>query len=204
MQSKGKILIGITGGIGAGKSIASNYFEAAGYTVIYADEIAKRLYRTNSLLKQKLVDEFGKGILDKDGNIAGIGARHIILSNRRNVKRVNKIVHPFVRKEINDILKGIDDKIVFIEAAIMFDTGFYKSMNHTVLVYSPKELRIKRAGKRDKIPKSEVNRLINLQLDERKKLKLADFVIRNDSTKAKMLKALNNFEKMMISFREQL
>jgi len=89
LQSKSKsakILIGITGGIGSGKSIASSYFESAGYTVIYADEIAKRLYRTNSLLAHKLVGEFGKNILDKNGNISGIAARKIILSNTKETK----------------------------------------------------------------------------------------------------------------------
>lgn len=200
MQSKGrkgKVLIGITGGIGSGKSIASDFFESVGHTVIYADEIAKRLYRTNNRLKQMLVDEFGKDILDKSGNISGLGARKIILSNRRNVKRVNKIVHPFVRKEINGILKGIEDRIVFVEAAIMFDSGYYKHMTRTLLIYSPKKLRIDRTSRRDKISKKEVNRLINLQLDEREKLKLADFVVRNDGTKKKLLKSLSEFEQIV-------
>jgi dephospho-CoA kinase len=121
-RGKNKLLIGITGGIGSGKTLASRYFENSGYKVIYADEAAKKLYRSNKALKQKLVKEFGKGILDDKGNISGLAARRIILSGKKNIKRVNRIVHPFVVKEINRIIKSIKDRIVFVEAAIMFDS----------------------------------------------------------------------------------
>jgi len=200
MPSKGKLLIGITGGIGSGKSLASGFFESSGYTIIYADEVAKRVYRVNSSLKQRLVKAFGKHILDSSGNISGIEARKIILSDKKNVKKVNRIVHPFVVKEINEIIKKANDNIVLIEAAIMFESGYYRKMNYTILIYAPKELRIKRVSRRDKIPKSEVRRLINLQIDEREKIKLADFIIRNDGSKQKLLNALktfNNFIKML-------
>ena len=199
MQSK-KILVGISGGIGSGKSIASKYFVSHGYKVIYADKVAKDLYRTNKQLKNRLVKEFGKGILDENGNIAGAEARKIILSGKRNIKRVNQIVHPFVRKEINKIISRIQDKIIFIEAAIMFDTGYYKKMDYTLLIYAPKQLRVKRVQQRDKFSKRKIGGLMNLQMDERKKRQLADFVVRNDGTKQMLYKGLNNFLDILLSF----
>ena len=199
MQSK-KILVGISGGIGSGKSIASKYFESHGYKVIYADKAAKDLYRTNKQLKNRLVKEFGKGILDENGNIAGREARKIILSGKRNIKRVNKIVHPFVRKEIKKIVSKIKDDLVFIEAAIMFDTGYYKKMDYTLLIYAPKQLRVKRVQQRDKISKRRIYELMNLQMDERMKRQLADFVVRNDGTKQMLYKGLKNFINMLLSF----
>jgi dephospho-CoA kinase len=192
MQNK-KLLVGISGGIGSGKTLASSFLEASGYKVIYADKVAKELYRTNKQLKAQIVREFGKGVLDAGGNIAGAGARKIILSNKRNIKRVNSIVHPFVRKEISRKISLLNDKIIFVEAAIMFDTGYYKMMDLTLLIYAPKKLRVKRVMQRDNITRKNVMKFMELQMDEREKLKLADFVVRNDGTKQKLFKGLLNF-----------
>lgn len=195
-----KLLIGISGGIGSGKTIASKYFESEGYRVIYADKVAKDLYRTNKQLKNRIVNEFGRGVLDENGNIAGTGARKIILSNKKNIKRVNSIVHPFVRKEIKKIISKKKDDLVFVEAAIMFDTGYYKHMDYTLLIYTPKVLRINRVNKRDELPKKKIVELMSLQMDEREKLKLADFVVRNDGTKQILYKGLKNFMDLLLSF----
>ncbi|MFI5211944.1 MAG: dephospho-CoA kinase, partial [Ignavibacteria bacterium] len=105
MQSK-KLVIGITGGVGSGKSVACKYFEKLGYRVIYADVVAKELYKTNKNLRALLVKEFGKGILDSSGRISYINARKIIFSKKSNIKRVNSIVHPFVIDEIDRIIIG--------------------------------------------------------------------------------------------------
>jgi dephospho-CoA kinase len=200
MQNKKRLLIGITGGLGAGKSIAGTYFESHGYKVLYADPIAKNLYKTNKALKATLVKEFGKGILDADGNISGPAAREILLSGRQNVKRVGRIVHPFVRKEINNMLARIKDKIVFVEAAIMFDSGYYTEMDYTILIYAPKELRINRAVERDGISRKEAERIIRQQMDERQKLKMADFVVRNDGKKQKLYNGLMGVLRIIESY----
>jgi len=192
MQSS-KILVGISGGIGSGKSLASMFFESKGYKVIYADKVAKDLYRINGKLKAQIVKEFGKGVLDSSGNIAGAEARNIILANKRNIKRVNSIVHPFVRKEIARKTSLLKDKIIFIEAAIMFDTGYFKQMDYTLLIYAPKMMRVKRVRDRDKISKKKIIQFMNLQMDERDKVKLADFVVRNDGSKQKLYKSLESF-----------
>src|SRR4030095_5016898 len=192
-----KLLIGITGGIGSGKTTASKYFEQLGYKVVYADSAAKELYSTNNGLKRKLVGEFGKGILDENENISGIAARRIILSSRDSIERVNSIVHPFVVKEIDRIISKISDRIVFVEAAIMFDSGYYKKMDYTLLIYAKKSLRVKRVMERDMISSAEVEKLMQLQMDEREKMKLADFVIKNDDTKEKFLKALKSFSQLV-------
>lgn len=192
MQNK-KLLVGISGGIGSGKTLASSFLESSGYKVIYADKVAKELYRTSGKLKERIVKEFGNGVLDEHGNIAGAGARKIILSNRKNIKRVNRIVHPFVRREISKKISLLNDKIIFVEAAIMFDTGYYKFMDLTLLIYAHKKLRVKRVMKRDNITRKNVMKFMELQMDERDKLKLADFIVRNDSTKQKLFKGLQNF-----------
>jgi dephospho-CoA kinase len=88
------------------------------------------------------------------------------------------------------MLNKVKDDLVFVEAAIMFDTGYYRKMDMTVLIYAPLELRIKRVSRRDKLSAREVRKLAALQMDERRKIEMADIVIRNDGTKQKLFKGL--------------
>ena len=200
MPQKSRLKIGITGGIGSGKSLACRYLEELGYKVIYADKIAKELYRTNKALLKKLAAEFGNNILNEDGSLNRLNARKIIFSNKRNIQRVNSIVHPFVFREMDRIVAGLKVRIIFFEAAIMFESGSYKRMNYVVLIYANKETRIKRIIKRDGVKRRDVLKLMKLQLDEREKLKRADFVIKNNSTPLELKKkitALNRILKLL-------
>lgn len=197
LRKSGKLKIGITGGIGSGKSLACRYFEELGYTVIYADRVAKELYSTNKKLIKRLVAEFGKGILDENGKLSRPNARRIIFSDKRNIKRVNSIVHPFVFREMDKMVSGLKDKVVLFEAAIMFESGSYKRMDYVVLIYANKETRIKRIIKRDGVKRRDVLKLMKLQLDEREKAKRADFVIKNNATAPALEKNVKAFSKIL-------
>ena len=200
MPQKSRLKVGITGGIGSGKSLACRYLEELGYKVIYADKIAKELYASNKALLKKLAGEFGKSILNIDGTLNRINARKVIFSNKKNIKRVNSIVHPFVFREMDRIVAAIKDRIIFFEAAIMFESGSYKRMNYVVLIYADKKTRIKRIINRDGVKRRDVLKLMKLQLDEREKLKRADFVIKNNSTPLELKKkitALNSILKLL-------
>jgi len=196
-NSPKKLRIGITGGVGSGKTLAAKYFESLGYTVINADKTAKELYKKNLKLKKKLVKEFGKVILDDSGNIDIKGMRKLILSGKNIIKRVNRIVHPFVFKEMDKIFKAAKGKIVFTEAAIMFETGSAKKMDYVILIYSNKQNRINRITKRDGVSAADVKRIMNLQLDEREKVKLADFVVKNNSTPAELKRNILSLNKIL-------
>ncbi len=197
LRKSGKLKIGITGGIGSGKSLACKYFEKLGYKVIYADRVAKELYLTNKQLIKRLVAEFGKGILDENGMLSRPNARRIIFSNKRNIKRVNSIVHPFVFREMDKMVSKLKDKVVLFEAAIMFESGSYKRMDYVVLIYANKETRIKRIIKRDGVKRRDVLKLMKLQLDEREKAKRADFVIKNNTTALELQKNIKAFNKIL-------
>ncbi len=194
---KGKILVGITGGIGSGKSLAAHYFEKFGGKVINADMLTKELYRTNADLKAKLVKAFGKGILDEHGFVSGPNARNIIFSSDKNIKRVNKLVHPFVIDEIKKKLEKIKSCIVFIESAIAFESGFYKKLDYIVMVYSPENLRIQRVMMRDGAKKEDVEKLMKLQYPEELKLKRADFILKNDGKKIDLKRAVKDLSKII-------
>jgi len=197
LRKSGKLKIGITGGIGSGKSLACKYFEKLGYKVIYADRVAKELYSSNSQLIKRLVAQFGKGILDENGKLSRPNARRIIFSDKRNIKRVNSIVHPFVFREMDKMVSRIKDKVVLFEAAIMFESGSYKRMDYVVLIYANKETRIKRIIKRDGVKRRDVLKLMKLQLDEREKAKRADFVIKNNATATALEKNVKAFSRIL-------
>lgn len=192
-----KLKIGITGGVGSGKSLAARYFEKLGYPVIYADKVAKQLYASNKKLLAKLVNAFGSGILDNNRNLSRENARRIIFSSRKNIKRVNSIVHPFVFREMDKIYAKLKSRIVFFEAAIMFESGSYKRMNYVLLIYTNKELRIKRLIQRDKIKRADVLKIMKLQIPEKEKLKRADFIIKNNSSPAELKKKITALSKLI-------
>lgn len=192
-----KLKIGITGGVGSGKSLAAKYFEKLGYRVIYADKIARELYSSNKELLKKLVSEFGSGILDENGKISRENSRRIIFKSKRNILRVNSIVHPFVFREMDRIVNRIKDRIIFFEAAIMFESGSYKRMNYVILIYANKELRIKRTITRDGVKRKDVLNLMRLQLDESEKVKRADFIIKNNSSALELQKNVKAFNKIL-------
>lgn len=197
MLMQSKLRVGITGGIGSGKTLACKYFKKLGCKVIYADDVAKKLYISNKKLKSRLVREFGRGILDENGNISGANSRKIIFSNKKNIKRVNKIVHPFVIKEIERLVSKLRKKIVLIETAIMFESGYSGRLDYTVLIYANKDTRVKRIQKRDKMPKADILKLMSVQMDEREKMKRADFMIKNNSTKKELYSSIKSFNKIL-------
>jgi len=196
MQSK-KLVIGITGGIGSGKSVACKYFEKLGYEVIYADKVAKELYQTSSKLRNLLVKEFGKGILDTDGGISRKSARKIIFSKKSNVKRVNRIVHPFVIDEIERIIRRTKNRIVLVETAIMFESGYSNRMDYVILIYTNKRTRIDRVRNRDNVKISEIDKLMKLQMDEREKIGQADFIIKNNAAPSELYRNIRSFRKIL-------
>ena len=193
MQNKKgkKLLIGVTGGIGSGKSLACEYFERLGCEIYYADDIAKELYRSSDKLKKELVKQFGIGILVDKKNISFPEFRKIVFSSDTNQKRVNNIVHPFV---ISEILKRAEDypgKLVVIEAALIFESGFNKYLDYTIVVYSSVKNRIARVRKRNDLSVKDIKSIMNLQMPEDEKTAKADFVIKNDSTPQELQKKVN-------------
>lgn len=187
-----KILIGVTGGIGSGKTLVCKFLKQLGCTVYHADEIAKRLYKTRGhdplLLKKKLTANFGQRILDREKNISLSELRKLVFSNKLNQQRVNCIVHPFVIRDILSKAKRTKNKFIIIEAALIFEANFDEYLDYTILVYSSIKKRIERIKRRDNVLEKDIRKIIKLQMPEKEKLKRADFIIYNDSSVNKVKK----------------
>lgn len=202
MKSKGKLIVGITGGIGSGKTLVSKMLAKRGFKVYYADKIAKDLYLTDKKLVKSLVKVFGKEIINFKGKINLPKLKDIIFANKKNYETINKIVHPVVIKHIKKEIKNSNYDLVLVEAAILFESGFNISMDYIITVYSNKKTRLERLMLRDEASKSEITNLMKFQLDDKSKMEMSDFIIINNKTEdylkkqvdflSMVLKALQN------------
>ncbi|MFO7669665.1 MAG: dephospho-CoA kinase [Bacteroidales bacterium] len=172
--------VGITGGIGSGKSLVCSVLEKFGIPVYYADTEARRLMNTDQELQQAIRDTFGTEAY-KDGELdrKWVGSR--VFGDPQLLKKLNHLVHPVVRRDFENWSKGwMDVPYLVEEAAILFESGASQSMNMNVLIYAPGPLRIKRVMERDGVSRAEVERRMVHQMDDEKKKELADRVIFND------------------------
>lgn len=186
---KDYISIGITGGIGSGKSYICRIVETMGYPVFYSDSEAKKIITSNPSAVTGLKELFGEEAYSQ-GNLNKDFLADQIFTNPALREKMNDLVHPLVRQEYHDWAKSTASKIVFNEAAILFETGSYKSFDKTILVVAPKELRVERVKKRDQANEEDILARMNAQWTDEKKKALADFVLINDE-KTAVLPQLN-------------
>ena len=175
------MIVGITGGIGCGKSTVARIFETLEIAVYNSDIRSKVLLNTKAELKTSLIAEFGKEIYTATGINRSYFAS-LIFNNKDKLARSNQIIHPFVRKDFEDWVKVQTSSYVIKESAILFETGIYQQLDKTILVTAPEKLRINRVMKREHIPVKVVLERINNQWKDVKKEALADYVIVNDET----------------------
>lgn len=173
------ITIGITGGIGSGKSTVCKVFKLLGVPVFEADLVAKNLINSNTEIKSKLIHLFGSDIYSVNGRIDRKKLANIIFSNDIQLAKINAIIHPVVRKEFQKWVAKQKTEYVIHEAAILFETGLYKIMDFTILVSAPKIERVKRVMQRDNISKEKVLERMEKQWSDEQKRKLATIEIKN-------------------------
>jgi dephospho-CoA kinase len=171
--------IGITGGIGSGKSFVANIIEKMGYPVYYSDSRSKELTNAHPIIRQGLIDLVGENVYF-EGELDKKILAEAIFSNDEMRLKVNQLIHPIVRQDFEDWAKAQTSGLIFNEAAILFETGAYRNFDATVLIYAPIELRLKRVLKRDIITKEEVLARINNQMSDEEKLKMTPYSILND------------------------
>ncbi|MBX9850638.1 MAG: dephospho-CoA kinase, partial [Cytophagaceae bacterium] len=175
------IKIGITGGIGSGKSIISKIFSILGIPVYNADDRAKWILSNNAEVRAGLINLFGDKAF-ANGNLNRAFIAQEIFGNKRKVELMNALVHPQVRIDFQNWLeKNSDSAYIMKEAALLYEKGTKKELYKMITVFCPEEIRIKRVLERDTHRKEEdVKNIIKNQLDENEKLQRADHIIYND------------------------
>lgn len=173
--------IAITGGIGSGKSTVCKVFEQLDFPVFYSDVEAKNILRENELVKSQIIELLGEeAYQNNELNRSYISGK--IFSDISLKEKMNSIVHPAVRLVFENWATIQKSKIVFNEAAILFETGAYKNFDSTILVTSPESLKIKRIIARDNCTEQEARLRIKNQWADEDKIKLADFILNNDES----------------------
>ena len=176
-----QIRIGITGGIGSGKSTIANIFKKIGYTTYISDEKATYLINTDTAIKKELILTFGKDIYNSENKINTALISKIVFSQKTALEKMNKIVHPRVLKDFNHYCALSNKNIVFLESAILFEIGWEKYFDYTICVTANEELRIRRACMRDNKKADEIKKRIANQLPDSEKIKKSNFTIYNDN-----------------------
>lgn len=173
------IQIGLTGGIGAGKTSVAKVLEHMGYPVFYSDLEAKKLYDDHPILKEQMIALFGNELYQNGHFQKNILAQQLF-QNPILKEKVSELVHPLVRAAFQQWASQQHTNMVFNEAAILFETGAYQQFTATILVVAPEDLRIQRVISRDQLTEQEVRIRINQQWTDAQKKVLTPYVIEND------------------------
>lgn len=171
--------VGLTGGIGSGKSTVASIFNVLGIPVYSADDAAKRLMTENEELKNNIIRSFGdKSYINGELNRKYLSAQ--VFNDSKKIELLNSFVHPATIKDAKQWMEKQNALYVIKEAALIFESGFNQFLDYVIGVKSPLSLRIERTMKRDNVTSDQVKARMKLQIEEEKKMNLCDFIIVND------------------------
>ncbi len=193
--------IGITGGIGSGKTTASKVFELLGVPVYYSDEESKQLLYNDETIKEKVVALFGNSVLNILGDIDRKALGTIVFKDKEKLQQLNAILHPAVALHFTEWAKTkSNENYILKEAAILFESGANKQVEKVITVSAPEDLKIKRAMHRDTISKEQVEQRMKNQMSDEEKIKLSQFVIYNDEEQL-LIPQIIKIHKALIGFQ---
>lgn len=191
-------IIGLTGGIGSGKSTIANYIASKGIPVYIADEAAKEIMNTKEVIQQ-VQALFSENVILENGYLNRTLIRDLVFSDKDKLAQLNSIIHPKVKRDFDNWLSQHQDApFVIKEVAILFETNGQEYCDATILVTAPLENRIQRVLERDKSTKDIILQIIQNQLPEEQKIRLATYVIENENLEKTyefidiLIKKLNN------------
>ena len=171
--------VGITGGIGSGKSMVAKVFEVLGIPVYYADDAAKRLMNEDEALQQQLIASFGDAIYT-NGLLNRKVLATLVFNDTKKLSLLNSIVHPVTIKDGEAWMKKQVAPYTIKEAALIFESGANKYLDKVIGVYAPAPLRLQRVMLRDNLPEEAVKARMEKQMDEETKMGLCDYIINNN------------------------
>lgn len=177
-------IIGVTGGIGSGKTTMMNYIKAKGFKVFITDDAGKKVMQKAEIIK-KVNALFNGEVLQNDGFLNRSKIATFVFNNKDLLQKLNQIVHPAVEADFQEFVKeNKNETIVFKESALLFETEAYKKCFATILITAPLNIRIARVLERDKITKEQILSRINNQMSDEDKTKLATYVVENVDIKS--------------------
>lgn len=185
--------IGITGGIGSGKTTICKVFETLGIPVFYADTVAKQIMTTDQILMDGVRATFGEESYLEGNVLNNKHIANIVFNNEAELIKLNALVHPAVFRAFDEWDAKLPKHLPYSikEAALLFESGSYEMCDKNILVTSPHALKIERVTKRDKVSEAQVLARMGKQFTDKQKLKLADYLIENNESKSIILQVLD-------------
>jgi dephospho-CoA kinase len=193
------MIIGLTGGIAAGKSESAKYFEELGAYSIDADAISRELTAKGMPALTELVKIFGQDILCSNGNLNRKKLANIIFSDKELKLKLEKVLHGYIISGINEIISHKINKYnIIINAPLLFEVGLDRICDKIVVVWVPYDIEAKRLALRDNLNAEEIKKRIDSQMPIEEKVKLADFMIDNSGSKKDLKKKITGLYKLLI------
>ena len=193
--------VGLTGGIGSGKSTASRYFESLGAFVLDADEEAKELITSNETVQHELISEFGTDIIDGTGRVDKKKLSRVAFQDEDHQQRLNSVVHPYIfnliDKEFNRVFNDKKHGVFIVDAALIYETGFDAHLDYVIVVTAHLKNRMERALGRETLSREEILKRVGFQWPEEEKVNMADFVVHNDGTEVELQKNIESLIKKL-------
>lgn len=177
------LVVGLTGGIGSGKSAASAQFELLGRPIIDADIVAREVVEPGEAALTKIVEQFGPQMLSENGKLDRASLRETVFSDSKSREWLEQLLHPIIRNRIMEKIESYQGSAPFaiLASPLLLETDQHKMVDHIIVVDVPESLQIKRVISRDKNNKEQVQRIMEAQLSRQNRLELADTVIDNSS-----------------------
>lgn len=183
MQPRVPFLIGLTGGIGCGKSTVSDLFRDLGVEIIDADEISRQFTASNSPLLPELVDHFGEQVLLPGNRLDRASLRQLVFSNPEEKAWLESLLHPLIRDEIQQQISKCIGPYAIVSVPLLFESGHYEFLNRILVVDLPESLQLARAAQRDENSTEQVQQIMNNQVNRQQRLDWADDIIDNSGTR---------------------
>ena len=191
--------IGITGGIGSGKTTVCKVFETLGIPVFYADTVAKEIMVTDQVLVKGVKAAFGEDSYIEDGTLNNKHIANIVFNDKTALAQLNALVHPAVFRAFDVWEKSVSPNVPYTlkEAALLFESGSYKMCDKNILVTAPLQVKINRVTSRDKVTAEQVKARMDKQFTDEQKADMADFFIQNTENYSIILQVLELHQKFL-------
>ena len=191
------MIVGLTGGIGSGKSVAGDFFIELGIDVIDADHVSKNILDDNESAKKLFLEHFGEKFIDKNNNVDRALLRDEIFKNEDKKEALESIIHPLVREEIFNFIENSNSVYKIIMVPLIYETNSQDFYDKIVVVDCKEENQIMRASKRDNKTKNDITNIMKNQASSDERMSIADEVIKNDSS-------LDDLKKQVIKVHQKL
>lgn len=195
-QGEKRIILGVTGSFGSGKTTVARNFKSFGAKIIDADRIAHRIIKPGSKIYRRIINTFGKDILKKNRAIDRDKLAKVVFNNKNLLNKLNKIVHPEVIRTIKREIKASSKKVIILDAPLLIEAGLRRLVNKLIVVKITREKQIERVLHKISLSKKDILKRIRHQVPLKDKVRIADFVIDNSGTIKNTKKQVNKIRRL--------